>query len=275
MKTALLLLSLALPHLSPAAVAEQRCGWVENPTPANYFFVDEEETWTLALQGGYQAPGMQNLPELTLVNEGTGRAACACLDLVVSQEKRRVEEVVAATSKPIAECQNNAALPRRQWREPAQNPVPPPSDPTEPELPEDPETPENPAPPEDPTLPETEIQVYLGYYGADDYAAKYISTLSQVVSAGYLYPDATLRNAACFKGNPQEALRVFEEMVYEMNFLERRRVGFRGWVYFDAADTQRDVIAVNGIENGREFVWFPRIRECHRWSTPEERSRRP
>ena len=38
-----------------------RCGWFENPTPANAWLTDRDGEWNLGLQSGYQAEG--NWPE--------------------------------------------------------------------------------------------------------------------------------------------------------------------------------------------------------------------
>ena len=32
---------------------ETRCGWLANPTPANYWFYDKDGEWTIGEQGGY------------------------------------------------------------------------------------------------------------------------------------------------------------------------------------------------------------------------------
>ena len=47
------------------AGAERRCGWLANPTPANYWLNDRDGEWTLSAQGGYRAPGMDEMPDMT------------------------------------------------------------------------------------------------------------------------------------------------------------------------------------------------------------------
>ena len=44
--------------LSAQRAPERRCGWLQNPTPANWWLVDRDGEWILGVQGGYQAPGM-------------------------------------------------------------------------------------------------------------------------------------------------------------------------------------------------------------------------
>jgi hypothetical protein len=48
-----------------AAAAERRCGWLENPTPANLWLLDREAEWLLSAQGGYEAQGIDNLRDMT------------------------------------------------------------------------------------------------------------------------------------------------------------------------------------------------------------------
>ncbi len=33
---------------------ETRCGWFDNPTPANYSLYDKDSEWIIGVQGGYQ-----------------------------------------------------------------------------------------------------------------------------------------------------------------------------------------------------------------------------
>ena len=56
------LAALASP-LSAQGRPERRCGWLQNPTPANYWLIDRDGEWTLSAQGGYHAPGMDEHPE--------------------------------------------------------------------------------------------------------------------------------------------------------------------------------------------------------------------
>ena len=103
-------MSLALPMVASAEshITERRCGWLENPTPANYTLVDEDGTWTLAVQGGYQADGLDNLPavnprEFERTNGNYGRS-CACLDVEVDYAPRLVNYIAGGESRPLAEC---------------------------------------------------------------------------------------------------------------------------------------------------------------------------
>lgn len=123
----------------------------------------------------------------------------------------------------------------------------------------------------------TEIQIFVDYRGANNYDYKLVSRADQIVSASYLYPElAVTDNAACFKGNPKEAIVLFDKMVRSMNNKDMRDILAWGEVFQDEKQTLKPALRIYAEdEYGVEFVWFERIRECDRWSTPEERRRRP
>lgn len=119
-----------------------------------------------------------------------------------------------------------------------------------------------------------EFQIFLNYRGANRYDAKLVSDWDYVVTAAVLYfrPEETPTNAACFKGDPREAVQLFQAMVNVMN---RRRKGHavKHWaeVFQDPASGKMAISVVELMPNGSEKPWFPRIRECTRWSTALER----
>ena len=51
----------ALAFTAPALGAENRCGILTNPTPANWWLIDRDGEWTIGAQGGYQAEGIENI----------------------------------------------------------------------------------------------------------------------------------------------------------------------------------------------------------------------
>jgi hypothetical protein len=98
-----------------AQAAERRCGWWENPTPANAWLTDKDGEWIVGVQGGHQADG--DWPDFsarewvkTNVNYGYG---CACLDVEVDRATKRVLKIVRAQARPLAACRRDRALPRR------------------------------------------------------------------------------------------------------------------------------------------------------------------
>lgn len=106
----LLLMSTAL----PATASELRCGWLQNPTPANWWLTDRDATWVISSQGGYQAGGMENLPDLgeeyvrTNVNYGYG---CACLEVVTDLERQRVVSIENGEALKLSVCRTDPDLP--------------------------------------------------------------------------------------------------------------------------------------------------------------------
>ncbi|MFQ3586007.1 MAG: DUF4087 domain-containing protein [Cyanobacteriota bacterium] len=70
----------------PGFAEEVRCGWLDNPTLANWFLVDRDEDWLISAQGGVQAEGLERIPNLTEGEFVTLRAsygyAYACMTVV-------------------------------------------------------------------------------------------------------------------------------------------------------------------------------------------------
>lgn len=100
----------------PANATETRCGWLQNPTPANWYLRDKDGTWTISLQGGYQAGGMDNIPSLndreyikTNVNYGY---ACACLDVVADSDRMRITIIQRGEQLPLSTCREDPNLPK-------------------------------------------------------------------------------------------------------------------------------------------------------------------
>ncbi|WP_348530057.1 DUF4087 domain-containing protein [Rhizobium sp. RU35A] len=68
----------------PADAAEKRCGWVQNPTPGNFWLDDREGSWTILTQGDRAEPeGIDALPDLSagefVETNGHYGYACACM----------------------------------------------------------------------------------------------------------------------------------------------------------------------------------------------------
>ena len=94
--------------LSSAQAADVRCGWLENPTPANWWLVDKDGEWTLSTQGSTQAKGMNLIPDLTerefVPTNGNYGYACACLTTEVNLKQKRVTRILAARQLPLSRC---------------------------------------------------------------------------------------------------------------------------------------------------------------------------
>jgi len=119
-KPVLLLLGLGILLATSPAVAggvtEERCGWLDNPTPGNFSLRDRDGEWTIAEQGGYQAPGFDDMPDMTTqgwvktnIHYGYG---CACLSAQVDKKSRLITKLVSARPIPLKRCKADKKLPR-------------------------------------------------------------------------------------------------------------------------------------------------------------------
>jgi hypothetical protein len=102
---------------TPSENIERRCGWLHNPTPANWWLVDRDGEWLIGAQGGYQAPGMDNMPDMTtrgwVRTNGHYGHGCACMDVAVDRASRRITRIAAATPLPLRQCRADPRLPPR------------------------------------------------------------------------------------------------------------------------------------------------------------------
>lgn len=114
-------LFIALFALAPALAfgagkLETRCGWLQNPTPANWWLVDADGTWILSVQGGYQARGLENLPEFNpheyVETNGSYGYGCACLRVIVNKNTEHVVYVASGRALRLKRCLADKNLPR-------------------------------------------------------------------------------------------------------------------------------------------------------------------
>ena len=109
---------LALTALAPVtALAETRCGWIDNPTPANWWLTEGTGEWIIGTQGGDQAGGMDAMPDFTagewVATNGSYGYGCTCMEVTTDTAARRILTIASVTQKPLSACQDDAALPRR------------------------------------------------------------------------------------------------------------------------------------------------------------------
>ena len=107
---------LALALAAQSAPLERRCGWLINPTPANWWLRDRTGEWTLSMQGGYQAPGWEELPPMGkrewVATNGSYGHGCACAAMRVDRRSGEVTEIRSLTPRPIAACRRDRRLPK-------------------------------------------------------------------------------------------------------------------------------------------------------------------
>ncbi len=108
---------LTMVAIAPVQATELRCGWLDNPTPANWWLVDRDGTWIISVQGGYRAVGMENIPMMDEANyvrtNGYYGYGCACLDVVTDPNLQRIATIVDGEALPLNTCQTDPALPQR------------------------------------------------------------------------------------------------------------------------------------------------------------------
>ncbi|MDB9514166.1 DUF4087 domain-containing protein [Kamptonema animale CS-326] len=99
----------------PVKATETRCGWLANPTPANWYLKDGDGTWVISMQGGYQAEGMENLPsdekEYVKTN-GYHGYGCACLDVSTNSNRMRIIAIHSGEALPLSTCREDPNLPK-------------------------------------------------------------------------------------------------------------------------------------------------------------------
>ncbi|APR96993.1 hypothetical protein PATSB16_36570 [Pandoraea thiooxydans] len=111
-------LGVALPCgvVRPAEAAQTRCGWLDNPTPGNWWLDDRDGSWTIGTMGGPQAQGIDRIPDASdaqfVATNGPHGYSCACLKVVVDKKDMRVVRILSARQLPLATCRADTRLPK-------------------------------------------------------------------------------------------------------------------------------------------------------------------
>lgn len=100
------------------ALAETRCGWFENPTPANAWLTDAKGQWIIGTQGGSQADG--DWPSFGksqwIKTNGSYGYGCACMKVTTDADDMKVLSILSATAKPLSACRKDKALKGKEPR---------------------------------------------------------------------------------------------------------------------------------------------------------------
>ena len=97
--------------------AERRCGWLANPTPANFWLTDADGTWTLSEQGRDLGNRFHDIswPEFSadqwVETNGSYGYGCACFDGVVDPASAIVTRLDRLQPRPLNSCLADPALP--------------------------------------------------------------------------------------------------------------------------------------------------------------------
>lgn len=109
------LLSTAPARAAPKPPGEMRCGWIANPTPGNWWLTDSAGEWVIGMQGGYQAQGMDQIPDLSAANwvvtNGSSYGyGCACLRVETDTKAKRVTRIHTIRQQPLKVCSADRKL---------------------------------------------------------------------------------------------------------------------------------------------------------------------
>ncbi|WP_117192583.1 DUF4087 domain-containing protein [Rhizobium terrae] len=103
----------ALPAFAQAA--ETRCGWIQNPTPRNWWLEDRDNTWTIMTQGpdDEEPEGMDLIPDISekefVKTNGYYGYACACLSVETDGEER-ITRILSFKQLKLSQCRNDKSL---------------------------------------------------------------------------------------------------------------------------------------------------------------------
>ncbi|MET4163885.1 hypothetical protein ABIE61_003751 [Marinobacterium sp. MBR-111] len=102
------------------AIAEEtRCGWLENPSPANMWLIDRDGSWDISVQGTpnilddksmellYQAT--VNEKEFVRTNQNYG-FSCACLTVDLDKEKKLIIAIYESKQLPLKKCLEDISI---------------------------------------------------------------------------------------------------------------------------------------------------------------------
>lgn len=114
MKKFVLAVSLCVMFQAGAALAaENRCGWVENPTPGNWWLTDADGQWMIMTQGSYEAPGMDAIGDISagdyVANNGNYGYACGCMNVDTDGEGT-ITYIYSFRQSSIGKCENDDNL---------------------------------------------------------------------------------------------------------------------------------------------------------------------
>ncbi len=104
-----------------SAASQMLCGWLDNPTPQNFWLTDAKHEWEISIQGGRSAEGLENLPDFgdqwQHTNGGSYGYGCACLKVDIRTDKKsdtyEITRIHRAKALPIKRCDQDKSLPKR------------------------------------------------------------------------------------------------------------------------------------------------------------------
>ena len=99
-----------------AKKSETRCGWFNNPTPANYSLYDKDSEWIIGVQGGYQIKDFDwpDFKKQWVPTNNSYGYGCACFQMTVDPETTRALAIKSSYARPLSACRKDKVL-RRKW----------------------------------------------------------------------------------------------------------------------------------------------------------------
>ena len=93
--------------------SETRCGWFSNPTPGNAWLDDSDGSWTVGVQGGFEAEG--DWPDFKpsqwkITNGADYGYGCACMTVTADKKEMHILKILKAWPKPLATCRKDRKL---------------------------------------------------------------------------------------------------------------------------------------------------------------------
>lgn len=110
-----LFITIALLAFSFSSVgSEVRCGWLQNPSPANQWLSDKDGTWDISIQGRFISSGIENLKDfpdkMFVKTNGNYGYGCACIRGDVDRDKKKVIKIYSSKILPLSRCQGDRTL---------------------------------------------------------------------------------------------------------------------------------------------------------------------
>ena len=98
--------------ISVQKTAAVRCGWFENPTPANAWLTDRDGEWNVGVQGSYQAEGYWPVfaPSDWVRTNGNYGYGCACMNVQTNPEAHRVIKILSSSTRTLRSCREDPLL---------------------------------------------------------------------------------------------------------------------------------------------------------------------
>lgn len=92
-----------------------RCGWIANPTPANWYLFDRQGRWTISTQGGPRATGFQLMPdfersEWIATNVGSYGHGCGCVTVDSDIKTKRITRIYSVRQTKLSVCRADKSL---------------------------------------------------------------------------------------------------------------------------------------------------------------------